>query len=149
MTRPIEFRGKRVDNGEWVYGDLVHGQGPKYGEYYILPHTQFYPKGCHDLDGWHIDPATVGQFTGLHDRDGKKIWEGDVCVSDYDTSNPSPILFGEFSDCGAEDKETIVGFYWQESSGEKYAFGRCVRGSMSYISVIGNIHDNPELVTLK
>ncbi len=57
--REILFKAKRVDGGGWVEGDLIHGVGSKHGKMYILPITHIYPSGCHNLDGWDVDPATV------------------------------------------------------------------------------------------
>ena len=76
MERKILFKAKRLDNGEWVEGDLYHnvrgfecciGQQEKKGVF-------VYP----------VDPSTVCQFTGMRDCEGKEIWEGDIVRDNYD-----------------------------------------------------------------
>jgi uncharacterized phage protein (TIGR01671 family) len=66
MNREIKFRGKRLDNGEWVYGDLLH----LVDGVYISNDN-----GCNMAQ---VDPDTVGQYTGLKDKNGKDVYEGDV-----------------------------------------------------------------------
>ena len=71
--REILFRGKRVDNAEWVEGDLIHGVRHKKGNIYILPITDNLAKyNCDPLDGCKVIPETIGQFTGLTDKEGNR-----------------------------------------------------------------------------
>jgi uncharacterized phage protein (TIGR01671 family) len=76
--RTIEFRGKRVDNGEWIFGDLVHHVFD--GTSRVLPIT-IKSKDNYPIE---INPSTVGQFTGLFDKNGVKIFEGDKIQYSHD-----------------------------------------------------------------
>jgi uncharacterized phage protein (TIGR01671 family) len=140
--REIKFRGKRVDGKGFAYGDLIHGVNHKIGKIYILPikgGVQPLNSGIDPIDGWEVIPKTVGQYTGLKDKDGKEIYEGDVCKLFTDT--PTEILynngaFGYNSYCGG----TFISF--AENNWFKW-----VGCNSDQITVIGNIHDNPELLT--
>lgn len=73
--REILFRAKRIDNGEWVYGQYAYllNARTEDGEpikHMIVDGTPF---------GQTVDPSTIGQYTGLTDKNGKKIFEGDIC----------------------------------------------------------------------
>jgi len=136
--RQIKFRGKRLDNGEWVEGDLVHGQGTKAGRMYILPHAAVYPPGCHKIYGWNVDPATVGQFTGLTDKNGKEIWEQDIIFIRHPWK--SRVYRGEI--IYDKGKFCAVRFHFPHQDNPEDPFE-----NIEYMEVIGNAIDNKELLT--
>ena len=72
--REILFRGKRIDNGAWVYGSLIDGI---YGAVPVIVTQPSVDDGFRlDFEYDHVDPATLGQYTGLKDKNGKKVFEG-------------------------------------------------------------------------
>ena len=102
MKRQIKFRGKRIDNGEWVYGDLVINQITQtyriFTDFANVRHGSYTDSGLHECSGelYHINPATIGQFTGLTDRNGKEIYERDLCrVWYYKHTEPTRIIIQE------------------------------------------------------
>lgn len=140
--REILFRGKRIDNGEWIEGDLYQPHEldpfPHYkGEVYIheLLHGNMFA----------VIPETVGQYTCRKDDEGKKIFEGDILRvifddADYDYTTTieseqgkTSTLFvdGKFGDADYAPIEWAIEWWDNESA---------------YYEVIGNIHDNPELL---
>lgn len=127
MTREIKFRGKRLDNGKWVYGSLII----RHGAYYIA--VSMFDLVKQDCE-YPVAPTTVGQYTGLKDRNGREIYEGDILQAGH---------FGEGTDVVVWDNENA-----------RY-IGRSPQGCISYVgrepsvTLLGNIHDNPELLNTK
>lgn len=146
--RTIKFRGKRLDNGEWVHGDLLRMHGVPY----IYPDPA--PNGWNDYE---VIPDTVGQFTGILDKNGKEIYEGDIVdyISPFfrDLTYPSypeaPIDPRHFYRCVVVWNERDCGFGLISLKEallkpiEQQPVG-ITQISDSYL--IGNIHDNPELL---
>lgn len=123
MSREILFKAKRVDNGEWVEGDLLH-----------LPH------GIVILaNGYaNIIPDTICQYTGLTDKNGKKIWENDICYR----HEPFPEIVKQHKGDWTLDYSYVLK--------EEYGYNYCNLGfyvcDRACVEVIGNIFDNPELL---
>lgn len=132
--REILFRGKRLDNGEWTYGYYC----PKPYSHFPCEATIF-PSETIDRD-WHgerVDSDTVGQFTGLTDRNGVKIFEGDIVEFSHPYS-------GKSTHAVVQD-----GCRWNLSNFYASCFdcpGCAFSEGTEYMTVIGNIYDNPELL---
>ena len=126
--REILFRGKRKDNGEWEYGDLWCNPYGKRVVCIVSPRTDQGTTG-----GNEVDPETVGQYTGLTDKNGRKIFEGDI-VRYGDTIHR--VVF--------EQRNGTAYFGLVYSSFETLPFGHYQ--DLKQIKVIGNIYDNPELL---
>ena len=146
--REILFRGLRKDNGEWVYGGY-YTDGKKH---YIVVRVREIP----DTRDWEtaeyyennpiyiptfkeVIPETVGQFTGLLDKNGTKIFEGDICRNTKTNEIVSVAWHG-----------TMAGFVWNERKEKShlFEFGELFRAYDKY-EVIGTIHDDPELMEVQ
>jgi uncharacterized phage protein (TIGR01671 family) len=148
MQREILFRGKRKDNGEWVYGYFVHipcGRRSK-DEYLIQTIKENGTIGLlHE-----IIPETLGRYTGLTDKNGVKIFEGDIVSNEWCfICGNSVVKFGEY-DMSREYQQGHYGFYLEHLAPTEKAV---TRKDMMYFAnncvVIGNIHDNPEVLEVK
>ena len=138
--REILFRGKRIDDGEWVEGSLVH-RTKFYGDtddrYFIICNGEFH----YDYyDAVEVDPKTVGQFTGVLDKNDKKIFEGDVVKTKY--GRLCVVVWFSSQVCNCWDLETIRTLDNVRITPPTSIdlFKKC------NLEVVGNIHDNPELL---
>ena len=128
--REIIFRGKRLDNGEWAEGYFVN--------LWMINYQKHQPIITdNNAVSYDVDPSTVGQYTGLKDKNGKRIFEGDILGSRYDSLYPDDVAIEVV-------KWFRNGWYIQQENNLPDAL--CEYGVLPYSEVIGNIHDNPELL---
>lgn len=130
--REILFKAKRLDNGQWVQGCLIKHEFD--GRVYIGYVFEDMQDGFFDTDLVQVDPETVCQFTGLTDKNGKKIFEGDLLKSPslINNDDTSPVFFKW--NCGC--CYGVYGFSCDCFDFSEHAIG------MS--EVVGNIHDKEE-----
>lgn len=139
MTHDILFRGKRADDGKWIESSSIKQISSD--EIFLLGGR------C-----WiKIVPSTVGQFAGLTGKNGRKIFEGDILdLSYYMIKYVGVVKFGEYKDFDMTDDYTCghVGFYIEieERYHKRYYVRRDILFFVSECKVLGNIHDNPELL---
>ena len=133
--REILFHGKRADNGEWIEGDLLQTRYHSgHIEYQIMPQTPV-------SSAVPVLPETVGQYTGLTDRNGKRIFEGDICkFKRFNDVHIGKVVFNVTTASFIMWYQPIVGAYGEKAT-QKMLLSVC-----DNIEVVGNIHDNPELM---
>ena len=139
--REILFRGKRIDNGEWIEGYYAAEPYVKstYNYGYILENE----KDLFAKKAYLVDSRTVGQYTGLTDKNGKKIFEGDV----LNVHDQIPMFDGYDTDEIVYNGKVMYiknqGMYVCEGNNDGNAL--CAL-NLDKCEVIGNIYDNPELL---
>lgn len=156
--REILFRGKRKDNGKWAYGYLYIRND---GQYEISFYSKYFDSERFTYD---VIPETVGQYIGLTDKNGKKIFEGDIVqYSTYDYFVCKSIVkFGAYKQDGSSgehDSVDCLGFYvevgkftcpdWfcnEPENFQDYLRQQNLAEIASQCEIIGNIHDSPELL---
>ena len=133
MNRTIKFRGKSIYGEDWLYGSLVKIEKNRYA---VIPPLNNIEIGK-SIGMYEVYPETVGQFTGLLDKDGKEIYEGDILHT---------ITFG----FNPEEYTAIILYRncsFQLSNGRNlFYFGQSDLTKMDDTIVIGNIYDNPDVI---
>lgn len=142
MHRETKYRGQRVDTKEWIYGYLI--KCGITGKSYIFPYgndanesDKVGEEGCLRLVTFEVIPETVGQYTGLKDRNGKEIYEGDIV--EYGGPQYLEIYRALIK---YKDDRYIADWIGDVSLRKDIHFWTTERE----IQVIGNIYDNPELL---
>lgn len=125
--REILFRGKRIDNGEWVQGyPCRYGWIGKEKDYII-------PDYASALYTAEVDPETIGQYTGLTDMNGNKIFEGDIIKN---------IITGEKGVIQWFDERSAFMMWSRTKNAIYFLYDK----TFSNIRIVGNVFDNPELL---
>jgi uncharacterized phage protein (TIGR01671 family) len=125
IMREIKFRGKRIDNGEWIYGFFVFDEFKGFEGKAGIAFADS-PLGFEVIE---VDVETVGQYTGHKNKDGKEIYDGDICVS----------LDGLFLVVWNEEKAAFEMMFKED--GERLY----LEEMWDDTKVIGNLHDNLDL----
>ena len=160
MNRMIKFRGKPiVIKDDWIYGNyILDGR-----HHYIAINVQTQTDE-HGTGSWLVHEETVGQFTGLHDKNGVEIYEGDIiayCGKEFLTAI---VCYGGYNANGENcAMSNNYGWYFDVIQCQRYTNYKmnkplhCISGKASFypkycggeiVEVIGNIHDHPELIKM-
>ncbi len=141
--RKILFRAKRIESGEWVKGCLlidyvtgqyfIHAKGNSVNE-----SIKVNEDGCLKFFAYEVDPETVCQYTGLTDRNGRKIFEGNIVRRKmFDGYIIGQVVWFDTGFCG----------FMLKRGNSYYHIGKSEHtGKVDCDEVIGNIYDNPELM---
>lgn len=141
MNREVAFRGKRCSDGKWVYGFYVESKtswrGHKPHKSWIVPDAISNGGFFNVLGRYAVKDDTVGQFTGLRDKNGKRVFEGDVVH----------VVWQDPMFCQWHERTVLVEFKYGRFT--VYQLKPFEHSDKRYFEVIGNIYKNPELLDNK
>lgn len=159
MNREIKFRGKTINGNEWIYGPTIsQGTIKRKANKWFMEVAENKWKG--------LQPNTLGQYTGLKDKNGKEVYEGDILLVEEFKNESASIekckefyeVFGLEDMKGKKNREYITPVYWEDGAfvmsvlQENDTYLDVLYGDMRMsfpifiFEVIGNVFDNPELV---
>ena len=131
--REILFKAKRIDNGEWVEGYYQKKYDLLGNEEHLIFHADSYRV----WEYAEIVPETLRQFTGLCDKNGKKIWENDILMANLDESYPEDVTYKTV-------EWGVAGWVTHEANSIDRQY--LDEFDLEHFEVVGNIFDNPELL---
>jgi len=134
--RKILFRGKMKDNNKWVYGDYLHTENRAYVQ---PPNSKGIVDGQFSMVMIEVIPETVGQYTGVKDKNGEKIFEGDLITfhTEYEMDN---------DDVWYEKEPYLVKWDNEIAGFEPFYLNGRWRCDIVNLKIVGNKWDNPELL---
>lgn len=143
MNREIKFRGKMIPENEWIFGTILKIPAPpvcfgksETDKYYIqFPDPRYIPDWNmpYKMVQGEVNPDTIGQYTGLHDKNGKEIWENDIVEITRECIYEKEIIIFKNGCFFIKSKENLLASYNCKLNNYK-------------VKVIGNITDNSELL---
>lgn len=144
----IKFRGKRIDNGEWVCGFLIAAQYDDINAAGILiaehnPTTGFRAHAIHN-----VIPETIGQYTGIRDAEGEKIYKGDIFGNQFDGGTGNRVVEFHEGCFVLVNSKGRKRFITTSKNASFHGWFECGTGSSQYAPFVklGNIYENPELL---
>ena len=142
--REIKFRGKHIETGKWITGSLCHD--PYSDESEISDHDDI------NLGREEVDRETVGQYTGLHDREDREIYEGDILFVEFADKSGRHYLVGWNERTASWGIMNIHEYKYLKEGDEWPEFkNHTLIAFLEHAiicEVVGNIHDNPELMNV-
>lgn len=140
MKREIKFRGKRKTDGEWLYGYYFVNRG-----LHFIVTDNLAPAG-NTFKDYEVDPETVGQYTGLTDMKGRGVYEGDIINWLMFRCDRTGYIEEGRVEFRIEEQAFVVINKFTTRDGREHV--RNILNCQTDLKVVGNIHDNPELLNL-